>query len=439
LAARRPGSPLSAAEPEEAWVARLGAEGDGIAERADGTRLYLPFVLPGERVRARPSMRRGDGFAATAEILEASAERVAPPCPHFGACGGCALQHWQDAPYLAWKSGLLTAALRRAGYAVAVAPIIATPPRARRRMALAARREGGAVRLGLHAAHDTMLVDLSDCAVLDPRLARLIAPLRDLLGAVAALRRAGAVVANLLDSGPDLLLRTDAELTAPDRVRLAEFARDHAVPRVSWARGEAPAETAAQLAPIAIRFGGIAVTPPPGAFLQASALGEAAIVAAVLAGLPERLPPRARVAELHAGCGTLTFPLAGRARVTAFEGDAAAAQALAEAAHRGGLAGRVEALRRDLARQPLRPAELAPFAAVVLDPPHAGAAAQVAQIAASPIARVIYVGCNPATLARDAAMLRAAGFGVVSALPIDQFRWSARLESVVTFARADPA
>ena len=182
-------------------------------------------------------------------------------------------------------------------------------------------------------------------------------------------------------------------------------------------------------------FSGIAVSPPPGGFLQATAAGEAAIVAAVLAGLPDRLPARARVADLYAGCGTLSFPLAEKVRVAAYEGDAAACGALRKAVNGAGLAGRIEALHRDLVRQPLTPKDLAGFAAVVLDPPFAGAPVQTSHLAASTVARVIYVSCNPAALARDAATLRAAGFALLSASPIDQFLWSARLESVCVFAR----
>ena len=435
MAARRPGCPPSA--PEQVRIDRIGAEGDGVAAAPDGARLFVPLTLPGETVAVRRDGKRGDGFAATAEaILAPSPDRVAPPCPHFGSCGGCALQHWQEAPYRAWKADLLSAALRRAGYAEAApAPLLATPPASRRRMDFAVRRRGAALLLGLHVAHGREVVDLTGCAVLHPALATLLAPLRRLLAGLAGLRREGSVIANLLATGPDLLLRTDAALTAADRARLADFARAHALPRIAWAQGDAVPEIAAQLGPAQTRFAGVAVSPPPGAFLQASAEGEAAIVAAVLAALPARLPPRARIAELFAGCGTLTFPLAEQARVAAFEGDAAAIAALSAAANHAGRAGRIAATRRDLARQPLSAAELSPFAAVVLDPPHAGAAAQVAQIAASRVASVIYVSCHPGALARDAATLRAAGFRLLAAQPIDQFRWSARLESVVAFGR----
>lgn len=403
---------------------------------ADGTKLFIPFALPDELVAARRIGKRGDGWAAVADaVLEPSAERVSPPCPHFGTCGGCALQHWQERPYRAWKADLLRVALQRAGYDPVPAPLVATPEAARRRMDFAVRRVGASMRLGLHVARGHDVVDLRQCRVLHPALAALLDPLRSLLTGLAGLRREGAVIANLLDTGPDLLLRTDAALTAADRMRLADFARTHALARIAWARGNSMPEIAAQLHPARMMFGGVAVTPPPGAFLQASAEGESAIVAAVLAGLPERLPPRARIVELYAGCGTLTFPLATHARVAAFEGDEAAAAALTTAANHAGLAGRVTVSRRDLARQPLSASELSQFAAVVLDPPQAGAAVQAAQIAASSIAHVIYVSCSPASLARDAATLRAAGYRLVSALPIDQFRWSARLESVSVFAR----
>ncbi|GGG49465.1 RNA methyltransferase [Caldovatus sediminis] len=426
-------------------IERIGAAGDGVAALADGTPAFIPHTLPGERVRARLLGRRGEGHAALAEaILAPSPDRVAPPCPHFLAgCGGCALQHWADAPYAAWKRARVAEALERAGFAdPAVAEPARTPPWARRRADLALRRApDGSVAIGFHLRGSAAVLDLATCHILDPRLFALLDPLRAALRHLNALRREGSAILNLLDTGPDLLLRTDGPLNAPDRAALAALARAQAIPRIAHARGEAPPETAAQLGPAAIRFAGVAVAPPPGAFLQASPQGEAAIVAAVLAGLPERLPARARIADLYAGVGTLSFPLAARARTLAFEGAAEAQAALDAAARRAGA--RVEAHRRDLARQPLLPVELGQFAALVLDPPYAGAAAQMAQIAragrdAAP-PRVIYVSCNPAALARDAAVLRRAGYALHAATPVDQFLWSAQIEAVAVFARGGRA
>ncbi len=423
-------------------IGTIGAAGDGNGLAEDGQRVFVPLTLPGEQVEAVPLAPRGGGVAARLEcVLAASAERVTPPCPQFGTCGGCVLQHWQTAPYLDWKAELLRAALVRAGFAApAVAPTVPTPPAARRRMDLALERAGPDLRVGLHRLRGSEVVDLAACTVLHPTLAGLLAPLRDALRGVAALRREGAAVANLLDAGPDLLLRTDAEPSLADRQRLTAFARAQGLVRISWARGGDEPEPIAVLQAPVVTFSGVTVAPPPGAFLQASAEGEAAIVAAVLAGLPARLPPRARIVELYAGCGTLSFALAARGVVEAFEGDAGSVAALRAAAAGAGRTGRIEARRRDLARQPLAAAELANVAAVVLDPPRAGAAAQMAALAAAGPACVIYVSCDPVTLGRDAGVLRAAGYALAAATPIDQFLWSARVESVAVFVRpATPA
>ena len=316
-------------------------------------------------------------------------------------------------------------------------------------MDFAARRVSGGVSIGLHARnpvpspakrervrvpHTPPPIDLSDCLVLHPTLFSLVAPLRPVLSQLRAFRRDASVVANLLDHGPDLLLRTDAELDSADRQRLIGFARDHRLVRISWALGKAEPEPVLILRPPRITLSGVSVDLPPGGFLQATAAGEAAIIDAVLGGLPP-LPARARIAELYAGSGTLTFALAHRARVSAWEGDAAASAALRQAANRAGLGGRIAVTQRDLARQPVCAAELRSIAAVVLDPPFAGASAQTAQIAQAKTPRVIYVSCNPAVLARDARTLRDAGYTLLAATPVDQFLWSARLESVCVFSR----
>lgn len=432
---------MTAGQTVTAHIERIGAEGDGIATAPDGTHLYIPNALPGEAVHARPLRRMGDGwFAPHDGVQAASSARVAPPCPHFGACGGCVLQHWQEAPYLDWKAAQVRAALMRAGFdAPAVAPIRVTPPNSRRRMDLALARTGGRVAVGLHRRGGSEVVDLADCLVLAPALSALLAPLRALCGRIGALRRTGSAIGNLLDDGVDLLLRTDGEPDAADREVLIAFARAEGLVRVSWARvATRPsdgAEPVVMLRPPRVTLSGVSVEPPPGAFLQASLAGQEAIVAAVTGALTELLPARARVVELYAGCGTLTFALAGigRVHIAAFEGDASSAAALRQAANRNGLAGRIEVRQRDLVRQPLLVRELAGFAAVVLDPPHAGAAAQIAQIAAAKVPAVVYVSCNPATLGRDAKVLREAGYRLIEVTPIDQFRWSARIEAVAVF------
>ena len=418
-------------------IERIGAEGDGVGRLPDGAPIYTPLTLPGEVVVAEPIRSRGDGWVARLVGIERpSASRVEPPCPQFGRCGGCMLQHWRDSDYAAWKRGLLEAALRRAGFHTPpTVGYVHGLPGERRRLDFAIRRQQGRIVTGLHEAGSAEVVDLSHCLVLHPDLTTLLDPSRRLLAGLSAIRREASLVVNLLNSGPDILLRTDAEPSLDDRSALTRFARDQGAPRLSWARGNGPPEPICQFRPAATNLSGVQVRPSPGAFLQATAEGEVAIIAAVVDGLPPHLGTRARIAELYAGCGTLSFALARHARVSAYEGDGASLIALKDAVNRAGLTGRVEAVQRDLVRQPLSAKELAPYTAVVLDPPHAGAGAQVGQIAASKVPVVVYVNCNPATLSRDAKVLREAGYTLTAATAIDQFLWSARLESVCVFRR----
>jgi 23S rRNA (uracil1939-C5)-methyltransferase len=365
-------------------------------------------------------------------MLAASPDRVLAPCPHFGACGGCTLQHWAEAPYLAWKTNLLREALLGAGYTdPPLRPIVSAARSERRRIELSFNRSGRSITLGLHRANARDIIDIATCAVLHPSLQALIAPLRALLAELPSAGGGGRVAINLLDTGADITVRADGMPSAGERTTIGDFARSYRVARVHWARGTESPEAICILEAATIRFADIEVAVPPDAFLQATRSGEAAIVAATLGALK---PGRGKLLDLYAGCGTLTFPLARLGHVTAYEGNQAALDALRMAANRA-LPGRITCHPRDLVRQPLGPRELAGFAAVVIDPPWAGAPVQIAAIAKSAIKRVIYVSCNPAALRRDAQVLRMAGFALDAATPIDQFLWSAQLESVSVFTR----
>jgi 23S rRNA (uracil1939-C5)-methyltransferase len=411
-------------------ITAVGAGGDGIAHIASGS-VFVAQALPGERLRARILGQRAQAEAWLSE----SPDRVTPPCAHFPACGGCVLQHWAPAPYAEWKRARLVEALARAGFADApVAPLVMTPRASRQRADLGLERlPDGRVQIGFHQRGTTALVPMRECHVLLPALVALLPPLAEALHGLEGLRRLGSAVINMLASGPDILLRTDAPLTMADRRALAALAQASGIPRIAWAGKGAGAEVAAQIGPVRHLLSGVEVVPAPGAFLQASAAGEAAIIAAMLAGLPKRLPPRAAIADLYAGLGTLSIPLAARGRVTAFESVPEAVTALAAAAGKGGV--RVKAVRRDLDRQPLAGPELREYAAVVLDPPYAGAAEQVGLLAQARVAAIVYISCNPAALTKDARALHAAGYRVAAATPVDQFLWSPHLESVTAFTR----
>jgi len=403
-------------------VDRLGHAGDGVIAGADGP-LYAAFALPGETVEGAPA---GDRLAV-ARVVEPSPARRSPPCPHFGRCGGCALQHADDAFLADWKTRLVADALAARGLSAPLRPIRVSPPGARRRAAFSARRTRKGVALGFHEAGDeSAIASVETCAVLDPAIVAALPALREAVAAAASRSGALRVVATASQAGLDVAL---AGAKPPDRAmreRLAAVAE-----AADWARLAVDGEVVALRRPPFHAFGRARVAPPPGGFLQATRQGEAAIVAAVR----EAVGDAATVADLYAGAGALTLPLAERAAVTAWEGEAGAVAAL-DAGWRAAPGLRaVTAHRRDLVRRPVEAATLARFEAVVIDPPRAGAAPQTAEIAQARPPRVACVSCNPATLARDLRVLADAGYRLDWAQPIDQFRWSRHVEAVVALSR----
>jgi 23S rRNA (uracil1939-C5)-methyltransferase len=309
-----------------------------------------------------------------------------------------------------------------------VRPVHLSPSRTRRRASLRATRSGGQVRLGFNAEGAHSLVDLQECLVLHPALFALVAPLRRLLAPHLTERAAIAVTMTLTDGGVDLLLGNLQARGLPQIEGLTSFAAEHGLARLSL-EGPMGVETLVAAADPQLRMGGVPVTLPPAAFLQATADGEAALVAAV----SEILGDAPTVVDLFSGVGTFSLPASRTARVHAVEGAAAPLRALAEAARRAGRPVTTE--HRDLFRRPLGPQELDRFAAAIIDPPRAGAALQTEALAASSIRCIAAVSCNPATFARDAERLVAAGFRLETLWPVAQFRWSTHVELVAEFIR----
>ena len=417
----------------ELTVESLGGRGDGVTT-FEGRPVFLPGVLPGERVRAKLVSPKSGGFRGEVmELLETAPERVDPPCRHFGPCGGCSLQMMAPDAYRTWKAGLVEEALRKRGVTAGrVAPLIEAPERSRRRATLAAQRTGSRVVLGFHEQLSHRIVDLEDCLILRPALFALLAPLRGLLAAV--LPPKGKADLQMLDSetGVDLTIAAEGTPGLAQREAMAAFAETHDLARLSWRSGEEEPELIAQRRHPLVTLGGVAVEPAPGAFLQATAEGEAALTRAVEDFLPGE---GGRYADLYSGIGSFSFPLAGKGPLHAVEGDLAALAALQAAANRAGLGGRVSVDQRDLARQPLQPEELNRFDAVVLDPPRAGAREQSEAIALSGLSRVVMLSCNPNSFARDARTLADAGFACEEVRPIDQFLWTGHLELAALFTR----
>ena len=402
----------------EYTITRIGLKGDGIAEGD----IFVPFALPGETYRGETINNQ----LASAERLNDSPERTTPPCPHFGTCGGCTLQHASDGFLAGWKADTISRALKAQGLEAGFRPISTSPPASRRRATFSARRTRKTTQVGFHKRGSDEIFSLEECPLLRPEILAALPACHALAGLGAA--RKGEIKISVTHSvaGPDIDVREAKALDGPLRARLAALAGEHGLARLGW-NGELIAD---RTHPVQI-MGKAQILPPMGAFLQATEHGQMALVAAMC----EAVKGAKRVVDLFAGCGTFSLPLAEQAEVHAVEGQADMLQALDTGWRHGQGLKTVTTEVRDLFSRPLVPLDLRRFDAVVIDPPRAGAKAQMEQIVASDIALVGAVSCNPVSFARDAKTLIDGGFTLDWVQPVDQFRWSGHVEIAARFSR----
>lgn len=413
---RRP----EAATAFEITIESLGFKGEGTVV-LNGERLLVPGALPGERWRVRRSARRG--WLEPLACLAPSAERAQPICPHFGSCGGCTLQHLEADAYAELKRRHIQGALR-ARHLEVLEPILVhrSPPHSRRRLRLGFDRNG---RLGFRRRHSRSIVPIETCPIARPGLVALLAPLRQLLPRLACARAGGEATLTALDAGAEMVLHLTMEPSLVEREALAAFAEAEKLVRLAVAVGGAEPEPVAARLPALLTIAGRPVELPPAAFLQATAEGEASLQAFVL----RHLQGARRVVDLFAGVGTLGLPLAEQGvRIRAFDN---AAELVAACRHP-----RITASCRNLFQAPLAADELAGCDAVLLDPPRAGAEAQVHELARTGIGRIVYVSCAPASFARDAALLAAGGYRLDTLEIVDQFVYTAEVELAAFFRRS---
>ena len=393
-------------------IVRIAARGDGVTR--DGR--HAALAAPGDLLGV-------DG------VIFPGPHHQAPPCRHFPRCGGCQLQHVDDAAYLAYLADRVAGALAGQGLPpTTIRTPHLSPPKTRRRATLKAQSLGREIRLGFNEGGSHKLIDLKQCDVLAPELFALIAPLRKLLATLIGRRDSAGVQLTLVDQGVDVLLTgVKAEgLDAHDA--LLDFAQAHAIARLAIDSGDGPEDRWAP-DPATITLSGTPVALPHAAFLQATRDGEAVLVDAVRAAVGDA----ATVADLFSGLGTFSFALTRTEPVMAMEAARPAVFAQRNAANRHQKAITVE--HRDLYRRPVTTKELVAYKAVVLDPPRAGAEEQVRELAASTVPVIAYVSCNPASFARDAAILVAGGYRIDWIQPVGQFRWSTHMELAARLSR----
>lgn len=394
-------------------ILRIAAKGDGVT--ADGR--HVALSAPGDQLAADGTLIPGP-------------DHVDAPCRHFPECGGCQLQHLSDRAYAGYVRDRVAGALAGQGIAdVPVAEPHVSPPRSRRRASFKAVRINGRIDIGFAEQGSNRIVDMQMCELLHPALFNLVAPLRKLLARDGVMGRSAGIGMSLVDQGVDLLLEDVRSEGLDAAEALTRFAEGQGLARLTLAEKEALPMTVWEPDPVSVSFAGTPVHLPPGAFLQATLDGEAALVAEVVAGVGNA----STVADLFAGLGTFALSMAKGRRVYAAEASRDMLMALKQA---GDLTpGRVFVEHRDLFRRPLIPTELNRFGAIVIDPPRAGARDQVEQLAMSSTPRLVYVSCNPSSFARDAVTLIAGGYRLERVKPVGQFCWSTHVELVATFTR----
>lgn len=397
-------------------IVRMGARGDGEADTPAGV-VHVPFALPGETANVAVEGHMGSVMS----LLAPSPERIAPACAHFESCGGCALQHWHREPTLEWKRNLVAHALSKHGIDVAVQATKASNPGERRRVSLSVRSENGRIVTGFNSANSHNIIEISECPVASPELVAAFPIMREMARLLKVKREGGHITLTHTTTGPDVSFSGFEKLDDASRRKLSEFAL-----RKQLARLSAGEDVIVEAIKPSVDFGGVLVSPPPGGFLQASALIEAEMAELV----SDHVAKAKNVADLFSGSGAFAFRIARRSAVHAVEGDKAAVAALDRG--RRGLQGlkAVTVEQRDLFRRPLTAAELKSYDAVVFDPPRAGAEEQAALLAKSSVRWVAAVSCNPVTLARDLRLLLDGGYKLKSVVPFDQFLWSAHVEAV---------
>jgi 23S rRNA (uracil1939-C5)-methyltransferase len=402
-------------------IDRLGGLGDGMAH-VNGRPLLVPKSAPGDRLRVRITGTLGEqDYGEIVDILSPSAHRVSAPCPHFSTCGSCLLQHLNPETYRAFKQRRLSEALARAGYADVVPDaLISLPAASRRRASFRLMRDAQKrVQLAYAAPRSHRLTPIDACPILAPMLHDAWPALRTALQLLTdPLPRAIQLTA--MDTGIDVIL--DEAKSLPQSL-IEAFIREAGVTRLSLRQTET-LRIAVQ-GTMTLTLGAYTVSPPPGAFLQASAEGQQALTDIAL----NATQGAKRIADLFCGIGTYSLPLAARAEVSAYELDPAMIAALKAARSS------VRADMRNLFRDPLDARELRAFDAVILNPPRAGAKEQCRELAKSAVSRIAMISCNPATFARDAATLREGGYRLASAVGVDQFVWSEHLEIAAVFVQ----
>jgi 23S rRNA (uracil1939-C5)-methyltransferase len=411
---------------ERLVIDHVGHFGDGVA-LAGGQSVYVPYTLGGETVEVAAVPGHHPDRRRLLAVERASPERITPFCQHFGVCGGCAIQHWDAERYRAWKRNLVVETLAQAKLDCEVDPLIDAHGQGRRRITLHARMgTQDVLKVGFAAANSHEIIPVDHCPILDPGLSGALAAAWAIAEPLTPTAKPLDIQITATDNGLDVDVRGSGPLPTRMIATLSRVAEAHRLARLTR-----HGELVLMRTPPTIAIGAARVTLPPGSFLQATIAGEETL-AALVSGHCKRAK---HLADLFCGVGPFALRLAANSKISAFDSDASAVEALQKAAKATSGLKPVKAEARDLFRRPLMPQELRDYDAVVFDPPRQGAQAQAVQLAAGKIPLVVAVSCNVATFARDARILVDGGYRLEAVTPVDQFRHTPHVELVAKFSR----
>lgn len=426
-------------------VESLDHEGRGVAHD-DGKAIFIDGTLPGERVEYSVYRNKSSfAFAHLSKVLRKSFTRVKPRCPHFGVCGGCTLQHMEASAQVAAKQRILEDNLWHIG---GVRPGQLLAPihgpswgyRYRARMSVRLVVKKGGVLVGFHEKKSGFIADMHHCEVLPSRIARLIDPLRALIGGLSQPDRLPQIEFSLGEDVDVLVLRVLDGLTVGDEDQLRSFADQYAIQW--WLQTKGP-DTALPFYPLdspALNYRlpefGIEMPFKPTEFTQVNPFVNRILVRRAMTLLDPQ--PGERIADLFCGLGNFTLPMARRgAHVVGFEGSAAlVARAGANSAHNGLSALTQFKVQNLFEVNEQDVAAWGSFDKLLIDPPRDGAAALVKALSGDLPTRIVYVSCNPATLARDAKeLVNGKGYRMASVGIANMFPHTTHVESIALFER----
>lgn len=424
---------MALVEQGQCKINSLNKQGLGVGQTEKG-KVLLPYTLPGEVVSFDRHAYRSASNCVLKEIIEPSKERATPPCPYFGACGGCLLQHLNVKDYYDFKYDGLKNMLFSEGIEAVIHPVITIPAGERRRANLEAIKKEDQIYLGFHRFHSKQIINIDACLALLPRLSHLLVPIKEVLHKILDNREKAHIFLTEASNGTDITITIQerATLTQAHRAYLEEFALKHSITRLIF-RYRKRIDTIREIAKPHILFDGIEVEIDANSFLQSSFKSDEVLGNLVMKYFTNENLKGEHIVDLFCGRGTYTLPLSKYYNVDGFESDQPALTALENAAKKANRP--ISVTKQDLFESPVKTGELNKYNAAVINPPRAGGQAQIDQLKSSIVEKICYISCNPETFARDAKILLSGGYELVEITPVDQFYWSPHLEVVGFFKR----